>query len=47
MKPKVAFIGTGGTIASIGATNLELLDYGANGVMRCGQADKARRVCLA
>lgn len=33
MKPKVAFIGTGGTIASIGATNLELLDYGANGVM--------------
>ena len=33
MKPKIAFIGTGGTIASIGATNLELLDYGANGVM--------------
>lgn len=33
MKPKIAFIGTGGTIASIGATNLELQDYGANGVM--------------
>ena len=33
MKSKIAFIGTGGTIASIGATNLELQDYGANGVM--------------
>ena len=32
-RPKVAFIGTGGTIASMGATNLELQDYGANGVM--------------
>ena len=31
--PKVAFIGTGGTIASIGATPLDLRDYGANGVM--------------
>lgn len=36
--PKVAFIGTGGTIASIGATPLELQDYGANGVML--QADE-------
>ena len=33
MKSKIAFIGTGGTIASIGATNLELQDYGATGVM--------------
>jgi len=33
VKPKIAFIGTGGTIASVGATNLELQDYGANGVM--------------
>ena len=31
--PKIAFIGTGGTIASIGATNLELQDYGASGVI--------------
>lgn len=29
MKPKVAFIGTGGTIASIGAGPLDILDYGA------------------
>src|SRR5713226_3518134 len=36
--PKVAFIGTGGTIASIGKTPLELQDYGANGVML--QADE-------
>lgn len=32
-KPKVAFIGTGGTIASIGRGPLDVLDYGANGVM--------------
>ena len=32
-RPKVAFVGTGGTIASIGATSLDLQDYGANGVM--------------
>jgi L-asparaginase len=32
-KPKVAFIGTGGTIASIGRGPLDILDYGANGVM--------------
>jgi L-asparaginase len=31
MKPKVAFIGTGGTIASIGKGPLDLQDYGANG----------------
>jgi L-asparaginase len=31
--PKVAFVSTGGTIASVGATSLELQDYGANGVM--------------
>jgi L-asparaginase len=29
--PRVAFIGTGGTIASIGATPLDVLDYGATG----------------
>ncbi len=29
-KPKVAFIGTGGTISSIGRHALDLLDYGAN-----------------
>lgn len=32
-KPKVAFIGTGGTIASIGRTSLDIVDYLANGVM--------------
>ena len=31
--PKVAFIGTGGTIASIGKTPLDLQDYASNGVM--------------
>jgi L-asparaginase len=30
--PKVAFIGTGGTIASIGAGPRDILDYGANNV---------------
>ena len=30
-KPKVAFIGTGGTIASLGAGPLDLQDYGATG----------------
>jgi L-asparaginase len=29
-KPKVAFIGTGGTIASLGKGPLDILDYGAN-----------------
>jgi L-asparaginase len=32
-KPKVAFIGTGGTIASLGVGPLELQDYAANGRM--------------
>jgi L-asparaginase len=32
-KPKVAFIGTGGTIASIGDGPLDILDYGARGIM--------------
>jgi len=31
MKPKVAFIGTGGTIASLGVGPLDLQDYGATG----------------
>ena len=30
-KPKVAFIGTGGTIASLGRGPLDLQDYGATG----------------
>ena len=30
---KVAFIGTGGTISSIGKGPLDTVDYGANGVM--------------
>jgi L-asparaginase len=29
-KPKIAFIGTGGTIASIGTGPLDIVDYGAN-----------------
>lgn len=32
-KPKVAFIGTGGTIASMGLDTLDLIDYGSNGVL--------------
>lgn len=32
MKPKVAFIGTGGTISSLGKTPLDIVDYGANDV---------------
>ena len=31
MLPKIAFIGTGGTIASIGADQFDLLDYNAGG----------------
>ena len=31
MKPKIAFIGTGGTIASVGTGPLDLQDYGATG----------------
>jgi len=30
MKSKVAFIGTGGTIASLGKSTLDIIDYGAN-----------------
>ncbi|WP_158745967.1 asparaginase [Acidisphaera sp. L21] len=30
MKPKVAFIGTGGTISSLGSGPLDILDYGAS-----------------
>ena len=33
MKPKIAFIGTGGTISSIGRHSLDIVDYVANGVM--------------
>lgn len=32
-KPKVAFIGTGGTIASVGPGPLELQDYGVTGIV--------------
>ncbi len=32
MKPKIAFIGTGGTISSIGAGPLDTMDYGAAGI---------------
>jgi L-asparaginase len=36
-KPKIAFIGTGGTIASLGRGPLDILDYGAAGnVMHAG-----------
>ena len=40
--PKVAFIGTGGTIASLGATPIEVLDYGANGVIMSAEEILAR-----
>jgi L-asparaginase len=33
VKPKIAFIGTGGTISSIGRHSLDIVDYVANGVM--------------
>ena len=33
MKKKIAFIGTGGTISSIGKGPLDVYDYGANGMM--------------
>ena len=32
-KPRVAVIGTGGTIASVGVGPLDILDYGANETM--------------
>ena len=40
--PRVAFIGTGGTIASLGATPLDLLDYGATGQIISAEAILAR-----
>ena len=40
MKPKVAFIGTGGTIASLGAGPLDLQNYGAT-----GQVMHAEEIC--
>ncbi|MBV9777410.1 MAG: asparaginase, partial [Acetobacteraceae bacterium] len=33
MKPVVAFIGTGGTISSLGKDSLDVVDYAAQGVM--------------
>ncbi len=33
MKPVVAFIGTGGTISSLGKDSLDIMDYAAQGVM--------------
>ncbi len=33
MKPKIAFIGTGGTISSIGRNSLDIVDYVSTGVM--------------
>jgi L-asparaginase len=41
-KPKVAFIGTGGTIASLGAHPLDLQDYGAAGNVMHADAILAR-----
>ena len=42
-KPKVAFIGTGGTIASLGRGPLDLQDYGAAGnVMHADEILAAR-----
>jgi L-asparaginase len=41
-RPKVAFIGTGGTIASLGRSPLELQDYGANGRMMHAEEIAAR-----
>ena len=40
--PRVAFIGTGGTIASLGTTPLDLLDYGATGQIISAEAILAR-----
>jgi L-asparaginase len=41
-KPKVAFVGTGGTIASLGAGPLDLQDYGAAGNVMHADAILAR-----
>lgn len=40
--PKVAFIGTGGTIASVGDSPLELQDYGATGIVMHAEEILAR-----
>ncbi|MCX7381402.1 MAG: asparaginase [Alphaproteobacteria bacterium] len=40
--PKIAFIGTGGTIASLGSTPIEVLDYGASGVILSAEEILAR-----
>ncbi|MBV1799817.1 asparaginase [Siccirubricoccus sp. G192] len=42
MRPKVAFIGTGGTIASVGRGPLDIFDYGANGTVLQADAILAR-----
>src|SRR5277367_4606438 len=41
-RPKVAFIGTGGTIASLGESPLELQDYGATGTVMHAEEILAR-----
>ena len=45
--PRVAFIGTGGTIASLGTTPLDLLDYGATGQIISAEAILARFPAVA
>jgi L-asparaginase len=42
MKPRVAFIGTGGTIASVGRGPLDTVDYGATGQLLEAEAILAR-----
>ncbi len=42
MKPKVAFIGTGGTIASVGTGPLDLQNYGATGTVMHAEEILAR-----
>jgi L-asparaginase len=42
MKPRVAFIGTGGTIASVGRDPLDTVDYGATGRLLEAEAILAR-----
>ena len=48
-KKRIAFIGTGGTIASIGVGPLDTVNYGANGQMmhpQTGQPLVRRTDCL-
>lgn len=45
MLPKIAFVGTGGTIASIGVNEFDLLDYGAIDI-RLNSADLIERTGL-